>query len=186
MCGLGTVASGVLNVFARNAALIKERAGCDLRITHVGARRDNLLCDTSGITLSRDIFEVVKDPQIDVVVELIGGTDTAKELVLQALVNGKHVVTANKALIAEHGNEILSVAAENNVCICFEAAVAGGIPVIKALAEGLAANQIQSIAGIINGTGNFILTEMGEKQRAFNDALLDAQSLGYAEADPYL
>jgi homoserine dehydrogenase len=184
ICGLGTVASGVVNVMQRNADLHAARAGEALTIAKIAARRDNPHCDIHQYTISRDVFDVVRDPEIDIVVELIGGTDTAKELVLEAIQAGKHVVTANKALIAEHGNEILSAAQKNNVSVRFEAAVAGGIPVIKALSEGLAANRIESIAGIINGTGNFILTEMAEKNRNFDDALADAQALGYAEADP--
>lgn len=184
ICGLGTVGSGVVNVFTRNLELIKSRVDCNLHITHIGARRDNPLCDTSGIRVSRDIFDVVDDPNVDIIVELIGGTDIAKKLVLKALAAGKHVVTANKALIATFGNDLVLEASRNQVCLCYEAAVAGGIPVIKALREGLSANQIQSIAGIINGTGNFILTEMSEKKRDFTAALADAQKLGYAEADP--
>jgi len=184
ICGLGTVASGVVNVMQRNASLHTERAGGAINISRIGARRDNRACDTSQYTVSRDVFDVVRDPDIDIVVELIGGTDTAKELVLEAIHAGKHVVTANKALIAECGDEILAAAQRKQVTVRFEAAVAGGIPVIKALSEGLAANQIESIAGIINGTGNFILTEMAQKNRNFADALADAQALGYAEADP--
>lgn len=184
ICGLGTVASGVVNVLQRNRSLIEQRASCSIEITHVGARRDNSACDISAYKVSRDIFEVVKDPEVNLVIELIGGTTVAKDLVIQAIENGKHVVTANKALIAEHGNELLSLAAEKNVVVLFEAAVAGGIPVIKSLTQGLSGNAILSIAGIINGTGNYILTEMREKQRSFADALADAQALGYAEADP--
>lgn len=184
LCGLGTVASGVVNVLQRNGDLISERASSGLTLQHVGARRDNPNCDISGIEISRDIFAVADDENVDVVVELIGGTTTALDLVLRAIENGKHIVTANKALIATHGNRILKAAAENNVSVSFEAAVAGGIPIIKALREGLSANRIHSIAGIINGTGNFILTEMRDKSRSFADALADAQALGYAEADP--
>ncbi len=184
LCGLGTVGSGVFNVLTRNAELIAARAGCEVTVTHIGARRDNPNADTSNVKVSRDIFAVVNDDEIDVVVELIGGTTVAKDLVLQALSNGKHVVTANKALIAECGNEVFEVARNNNVTVAYEAAVAGGIPIIKALREGLAANRIEWLAGIINGTGNFILTEMGDKGRAFDDVLKEAQELGYAEADP--
>ncbi len=184
ICGLGTVASGVVNIFRRNGELLAERAGSELVLAHIGARRDNPNCDVSGIEVSRDIFAVADDDNVDVVVELIGGTTTALELVMRAIENGKHVVTANKALIATHGNRILKAADEKNVRVAFEAAVAGGIPIIKALREGLAANRIQSIAGIINGTGNFILTEMRDKGRSFDEALADAQALGYAEADP--
>jgi homoserine dehydrogenase len=130
------------------------------------------------------VFAVVNDPEVDIVLELMGGLDVAKPLVLQAIANGKHVVTANKALIAVHGNEIFAAAAEKNVMVAYEASVAGGIPIIKAIREGLAGNSIQWLVGIINGTGNFILTEMREKGRAFADVLKEAQALGYAEADP--
>lgn len=184
LCGLGTVGSGVFNVMARNAALINARAGCDVRVVHIGARRDREDCDTSGVTLSRDIFAVLEDPAVDIVVELIGGTDAARELVLKAIENGKHVVTANKALIAHHGAEIFSAAAKKQVAVAYEAAVAGGIPIIKALRDGLVANRIEWVAGIINGTTNFILTEMSQKGSAFADVLKEAQRLGYAEADP--
>ncbi len=184
LCGLGTVGGGVFNVMARNAQLINARAGCEVNIIHVGARRDRVGCDTSGATLSRDIFAVVNDPAVDIVVELIGGTDVARELVMMAINNGKHVVTANKALIAHHGAEIFAAAAEKKVAVAYEAAVAGSIPIIKALRDGLVANRIEWVAGIINGTTNFILTEMRDKGRAFADVLQEAQALGYAEADP--
>lgn len=184
LCGLGTVGSGVFNVMARNAALINARAGCEVSIAHVGARRDREGCDTSDVTLSRDIFAVLEDPAVDIVVELIGGTDAARDLVLKAIENGKHVVTANKALIAHHGAEIFAAAAKKQVAVAYEAAVAGGIPIIKALRDGLVANRIEWVAGIINGTTNFILTEMSQKGSAFADVLKEAQRLGYAEADP--
>ncbi len=184
ICGLGTVGGGTFNVLTRNLVDINSRAQCDIHIAHVGARRDNPACDTSEVQLSRDIFNVVADPEVDVVVELIGGTDVARQLVLNALDNGKHVVTANKALIAEHGSELFERAENNGVTISYEAAVAGGIPIISALREGLAANKIEWLAGIINGTTNFILTEMRDKGREFADVLAEAQALGYAEADP--
>lgn len=184
ICGLGTVGSGTFNVIARNQAEINARAGCNIEITQIGARRDNPAADTSKANVTRDIFEVVSNPEVDIVVELIGGTTVAKELVLKAIENGKHVVTANKALIAEFGNEIFEKAAEKGVAVAYEAAVAGGIPIIRALREGLAANKIEWLAGIINGTGNFILTEMRDKGRTFEDVLAEAQALGYAEADP--
>lgn len=184
ICGLGTVGGGTLNVIARNQTEINARAGCNIEITHVGARRDNPNADTSGIMLSRDIFAVVNDPDIDIVVELIGGTTVAKGLILQAIAQGKHVVTANKALIAEFGSEIFAAAKAQGVAVAYEAAVAGGIPIIRALREGLSANKIEWLAGIINGTGNFILTEMRDKGRTFEDVLAQAQALGYAEADP--
>lgn len=184
ICGLGTVGSGTFNVMNRNLDTIGARAQAAIDICHVGARRDNPACDTSGTRVSRDIFEVARDPEVDILVELIGGTDVAKDLVEEALRNGKHVVTANKALIAEFGNELFALAEANNVVIRFEAAVAGGIPIIKALREGLAGNRIEWLAGIINGTGNFILSEMRDKGRDFADVLAEAQALGYAEADP--
>ena len=184
IAGLGTVGSGTVNVLKRNAGDIARRVGRPIEITHIGARRDNPACDTQGIRLSRDIFAVATDPDIDILVELIGGIDTARELVLTAIKNGKHIVTANKALIAEHGNEIFQAAQDNGVDVAFEASVAGGIPILKSLGEGLAANHINWLAGIINGTGNFILTEMEEGGRDFNDVLAEAQQLGYAEADP--
>jgi len=184
ICGLGTVGSGTFNVLTENAALISRRAGRDIIIEQVGARRDNPAADTSNTNVTRDIFEVAQNPEVDVVVELIGGYDIAKQLVMMAIENGKHVVTANKALIAEHGSEIFAAAEAKGVSVMYEAGVAGGIPIIKALREGLAANDINWLAGIINGTGNFILTEMRDKGRDFADVLKEAQELGYAEADP--
>ena len=184
LCGLGTVGSGVFNVLQRNVAAIQSRAACEISVGIVGARRDNPACDLSHTQVERDIFAVAADPSVDIVVELIGGTTVAKDLVLSAIENGKHIVTANKALIAEFGDEIFAKAAAKNVTVAFEAAVAGGIPIIKALKEGLAANQVEWLAGIINGTGNFILTEMGDKNRDFADVLKEAQDKGYAEADP--
>jgi Homoserine dehydrogenase len=150
----------------------------------LGARRDNPACDLSAFKVSRDIFAVVDDPEVDIVIELIGGTTEAKELVIRAIKAKKHVVTANKALIAEFGTELFALAAEAGVALRYEAAVAGGIPIIKALREGLAGNDIRWLAGIINGTTNFILTEMESAQRSFADVLAQAQELGYAEADP--
>ena len=184
ICGLGTVGAGTFNVLARNAQEISARAGCDIEVTNIGQRRHNPDIDTGDVTISRDIFEVAADPEVDILVELIGGTTIAKDLVLKAIENGKHVVTANKALIAEHGNEIFAAASAKGVNVAFEAAVAGGIPIIKAIREGLSANKIEWLAGIINGTGNFILTEMRDKGRDFADVLKEAQELGYAEADP--
>jgi len=183
ICGLGTVGGGTLNVLRRNAALVAGRAGCDIRIARVASRRRREDMDLGDIPFSTDIFDVVSDPAVDIVVELIGGFEVARELVLAAINNGKHVVTANKALIAVHGNEIFEAAAKAGVVVAYEAGVAGGIPVIKAVREGLAANRIDWIAGIINGTGNYILTEM-RAGREFADVLREAQALGYAEADP--
>ncbi|REC94013.1 homoserine dehydrogenase [Kushneria indalinina] len=184
ICGLGTVGSGTFNVLVRNALDIERRAGRAIVVEQIGARRDMPQVDLTGINVTRDVFEVARNPDIDVMVELIGGYDVARELVLEAIRHGKHVVTANKALIAVHGNEIFRAAAEQGVIVAFEAAVAGGIPVIKSLREGLGANRIQWVAGIINGTGNYILTHMRDEGRAFEDVLAEAQALGYAEADP--
>ena len=184
ICGLGTVGAGVYNVLSRNSKQINSRANCDIVISQVGARRDNPNCDTAATDVSRDIFAVARNPDVDIVVELIGGTDVALELVMLALENGKHVVTANKALIAMHGMEIFAVAESRGLIVAYEAAVAGGIPIIKALREGLAANRINWLAGIINGTTNFILSEMDSKGREFADVLTEAQEKGYAEADP--
>jgi homoserine dehydrogenase len=183
ICGLGTVGAGVYNVLNRNSKQINSRANCDIVISQVGARRDNPNCDTADTDVSRDIFDVARNPDIDIVVELIGGTDVAFELVMLALENGKHVVTANKALIAMHGMEIFAAAESRGLIVAYEAAVAGGIPIIKAR-EGLAANRINWLAGIINGTTNFILSEMDSKGREFADVLTEAQEKGYAEADP--
>jgi len=184
ICGLGTVGSGTFNVLERNAAEIARRAGRGIEVAQIAARHPNPRCDTGDTPITADIFDVANNPEIDIVVELIGGYTLARELVLEAIENGKHVVTANKALIAVHGNEIFARAREKGVIVAFEASVAGGIPVIKAIREGLAGNQINWLAGIINGTGNFILTEMREKGRTFEDVLQEAQELGYAEADP--
>jgi homoserine dehydrogenase len=184
--GLGTVGGGTVNVLKRNAEEIARRAGREIVICRASARdlQRQRICDTQGIILSTDPFEIVNDPDIDVVVELMGGYDPTKQLVLTAIANGKHVVTANKALIALHGNEIFAEASKKGVMVLFEAAVAVGIPIIKAIREGLSGNQIKWLAGIINGTGNFILTEMRDKGRDFADVLAEAQALGYAEADP--
>ena len=179
ICGLGTVGGGTFNVLKRNAEEISRRAGRSIDVVQVASRAVNPLCDTSTTEMTDDAFAVVNNPEIDIVVELIGGDTLAKELVLRAIENGKHVVTANKALIAVHGNEIFQRAREKGVMVGFEAAVAGGIPVIKAIREGLAANRINWLAGIINGTGNFILSEMREKGRTFEDVLQEAQALGY-------
>ena len=186
LLGLGTVGGGTMNVLIRNAAEIARRAGREIRVTHAAAREydASAIDGLEGVSISDDGFSVVRNPEVDIIVELIGGYSPARELVLEAIANGKHVVTANKALIALHGNEIFSAAQAQGVTVAFEAAVAGGIPIVKAVREGLSANHIEWIAGIINGTGNFILTEMEEKGRAFGDVLAEAQALGYAEADP--
>ncbi|MCI0733555.1 MAG: homoserine dehydrogenase, partial [Methylococcaceae bacterium] len=184
--GLGTVGGGTVNVLRRNATEITRRAGREIHIAKASARDLNRerICATHGIQLVSDPFEIVRDPEIDIVVELIGGETVARELVIEAIKNGKHVVTANKALIALHGNEIFPMASRRGVMVAFEAAVAGGIPIIKVLREGLTGNRVEWLAGIINGTGNFILTEMRDEGRDFSDVLAEAQALGYAEADP--
>ena len=184
--GLGTVGGGTVNVLKRNAAEIARRAGREIIITRASAKDlgKERICDTQGIILSTDPMDIINDPEIEIVLELIGGAGSVKEMVLKAIDNGKHIVTANKSLIALHGNEIFAKASEKGVIVAFEAAVAGGIPIIKAIREGLSGNQIQWLAGIINGTGNFILTEMRDKGRDFHDVLAEAQALGYAEADP--
>ncbi|WP_373742053.1 homoserine dehydrogenase [Neisseria sp.] len=185
LLGLGTVGGGVANVIGSNAAEIGRRLGREVRISAVcdlDEAKAAALCPDAVFV--KDPFALAAREDVDVVVELFGGTGIAKDAVLAAIKAGKHVVTANKKLLAEYGNEVFSLAAENNVMVNFEAAVAGGIPIIKALREGLAANNIKSIAGIINGTSNFILSEMREKGSAFADVLKEAQALGYAEADP--
>lgn len=184
ICGLGTVGFGTLQLLQENGEEISRRIGRDVQVVNVATRTLDPSRLNSVASSSTDPFSVVNDPDVDVVVETMGGYEPAFAVVKKALESGKHVVTANKALIAEHGNALFATANENNVTLAFESAVAGGIPIIKALREGLAANKITSVAGIINGTGNFILTEMGAKQRQFDDVLAEAQALGYAEADP--
>jgi len=186
LLGMGTVGGGTATVLTRNADEIQARVGRAIKISHaagLGIDAQTIL-DPAQTKLTEDAFAVVNDPDVEIVVELIGGYTLAKDLVMKAIENGKHVVTANKALIATHGPEIMKAAAEQGVSVSYEAAVAGGIPIIKAMREGLAGNKIQWIAGIINGTGNFILTEMRDKGRDFADVLKEAQELGYAEADP--
>ena len=185
LLGLGTVGGGTAAVLQDNAAEISRRLGREVRISAVcdlSEEKARQTCPSAAFV--KDPFELVAREDVDVVVELFGGTSIAKDAVLKAIENGKHIVTANKKLLAEYGNEIFPLAEEKNVMVQFEAAVAGGIPIIKALREGLAANRIRSIAGIINGTSNFILSEMREKGSAFADVLKEAQALGYAEADP--
>ncbi|MGI9229734.1 MAG: homoserine dehydrogenase [Gammaproteobacteria bacterium] len=187
LLGLGTVGGGTVTVLTRNAEEIRRRAGREIIVSHAAAKDYNADA-IEGLKqidkISDDAFAVVNDPEVDIVVELIGGYEPARELVLQALANKKHLVTANKALIALHGNEIFAAAQQHGVTVAFEAAVAGGVPVIKAIREGLAANHISGVAGIINGTGNFILSEMRNEGRDFAEVLKEAQALGYAEADP--
>ncbi|REJ62622.1 MAG: homoserine dehydrogenase, partial [Proteobacteria bacterium] len=184
LCGLGTVGQGVLALLNEGADTLTARSGAQLTVTHVGTRTPKPDIDTGGAKDSRDVFDVARDPDVDVLIELIGGTTVAKDLVVEALRNNKHVVTANKALLADHGAEIFSLAEQQGVSLRFEAAVAGGIPVIETVKASLAANEVTSVAGIINGTGNFILTAMASEGRAFDDVLAEAQKLGYAEADP--
>jgi len=184
--GLGTVGGGTVHILQKNAEEITRRAGRGIVVTHACARELNKSSpySTDNITLTKQLDDVVNEPEVDIIVELLGGTTIAKEMTLQAIENGKHIVTANKALIATHGNEIFTSAQKKGVTVNFESAVGGGIPVIKAIREGLAANKIQWVAGIINGTCNFILSEMREKGSAFADVLAEAQRLGYAEANP--
>ena len=186
LLGIGTVGGGTFTVLQRNAAEISRRAGCPIHISVVADRNLELAQQVTGgaCRLTNDAFSVVTDPEVDIVIELIGGYGVAKDLVMAAIANGKHVVTANKALLAVHGNEIFAAAQAKGVIVAFEAAVAGGIPIIKAVREGLAANRIEWIAGIINGTTNFILSEMRDKGLSFETVLKEAQRLGYAEADP--
>ncbi len=186
LLGVGTVGGGTIKLLQNNSSEITRRLGRDLIITHAANRnldRARQICGNS-IKITNNVFDVVNAEDVDVVVELIGGTTIAKDAIIQAIKNGKHIVTANKKLLAEYGNEIFQLAAKHNVMVMFEAAVAGGIPIIKALREGLAANHIESIAGIINGTSNFILSEMRAKGSTFKEVLEQAQALGYAEADP--
>jgi len=186
LLGIGTVGGGTYSVLKRNAEEITRRAGRPIRISIVADKDLERIRQLTGgaCRMSDDAFAVVSDPEVDIVVELIGGYGVARDLVLQAIDNGKHVVTANKALLAKHGNEIFAAAQKKGVMVAFEAAVAGGIPIIKALREGLTANRIEWIAGIINGTTNFILSEMRDQGLPFDSVLKEAQRLGYAEADP--
>ncbi len=186
LLGIGTVGGGTWTVLTRNQEEITRRAGRPIQITAVADRDTARAPQRTGgaARITGDAFDVVRDPDIDIVIVLIGGYTVARELVMEAIANGKHVVTANKALLAVHGQEIFAAAQAKGVMVAFEAAVAGGIPIIKAVREGLTANRIDWIAGIINGTTNYILSEMRDKGLTFADALADAQRLGYAEADP--
>lgn len=186
LLGFGTVGSSVWSILQRNQNIVASRAGMPIEWVKVADKYPDLM-RANGVpedVIATDAFEVVDNPDINCIIELIGGIEPARELILRALRSGKHVVTANKALLANHGNELFKVADENSVSILFEASVGGGIPIVKALREGLAANQIEFIAGIVNGTGNFILTEMTSNERDFGEVLRQAQTLGYAEADP--
>lgn len=184
ICGLGTVGGGTLNLLRENADEIGMRLGRKITVSHVATRTPKPELTVGVGKTGNDPFAVAADPEVQLVVETMGGYEPAFDVIRQSLANGKHVVTANKALIAERGNELFEVAQANNVCLAYESSVAGGIPIIKALREGLAANKINWLAGIINGTGNFILTEMTQKARQFDEVLKQAQELGYAEADP--
>ena len=186
LLGIGTVGGGAFTVLKRNQEEIGRRAGCAITMKVVADKDLDKVRSLVGerAIITGDAFEVVQNADIDIVVELIGGTGVARELILKAISHGKHVVTANKALLAQHGNEIFAAARKHNVMVAFEGAVGGGIPIIKSLREGLTANRIEWIAGIINGTSNFILSEMREKGASFSDVLKEAQRLGYAESDP--
>ena len=184
ICGVGNVGGAVLDTLEKNPEIIQNQGGVKLEVILVGARKGKSAVTNKDLNVVTDLKEVAASEEIDVFVELIGGTDLAKELVETAISNGKHVVTANKALIASHGDELFKLAKEKGAQIGFEASVAGGTPVIKALREGLVANKVQWFAGILNGTTNFILSEMSEKNTNFDDALKQAQDLGLAEADP--
>jgi homoserine dehydrogenase len=188
LLGIGTVGAGTWTVLRRNAEEIARRAGRPIRITHIAerdlARARKITDGADGVTLTADASQVLGHRDIDIVIELIGGIEPARTFILQALANGKHVVTANKALLARHGNEIFAAAHAKGVMVAFEGAVAGGIPIIKALREGLTANRLEWIAGIINGTSNFILSEMRARGASFETVLKEAQAHGYAEADP--
>ena len=184
VCGVGTVGLAAIRILQDQQATLLARSGQAMVVSHVGARREHPHHNYGEARVSRDVLDVARDPDVDVLVELIGGTTVAHDLIKLAIQQGKHIVTANKALIAEHGNELIALAEAAGVQIRYEAAVAGGIPVIKVLRESLAVNAVTEVAGIINGTGNFILTEMSSKGRAFYDVLSEAQALGYAEADP--
>jgi homoserine dehydrogenase len=184
LCGVGTVGGGTMHLLNSKKSEITRRVGMTLEIVHVATRRPDPAWQDQGIRVSQDVFDVARNPEVDILVELIGGYEPAFELVMLAIQNGKHVVTANKALIAVHGNVIFEAARQKGVVVAYESAVAGGIPIIKALREGLSANSIHWLAGIINGTSNYILTEMAERKRNFPEVLKEAQALGYAEADP--
>ncbi|MBO1926606.1 homoserine dehydrogenase [Thiomicrorhabdus sp. 6S2-11] len=186
LLGLGTVGGGTVNILQTTLDEIQRRIGHNIEVSIIAVRDLNRPrpVDTTGITMTDNPENVINHPEVDIVVELMGGTALAKDLLTQAIKNGKHIVTANKALIAEFGNELFALANQNNVIVNYEAAVAGGIPIIKAIREGLAANKIEWLAGIINGTGNYILTEMAQPGADFEKVLKTAQELGYAEADP--
>lgn len=186
LCGIGTVGSGTYNVLSRNAECISRRAGAQIKVARVVCRNLDRARSLVGkdVAVSGDWHSITDDPEIEIAVELMGGIEPAKSFILAAIAAGKHVVTANKALLAKHGNKIFEAARSKGVIVAFEAAVAGGIPIIKALREGLVANRVSWLAGIINGTSNFILSTMRSEKRSFAEVLAQAQKLGYAEADP--
>ena len=186
LIGIGTVGGGTYQVLKENAEEISNKSGIEIKITHVADKNLKLAKETvdNETIIEEDAFSLIENSRIDTIIELIGGTGIALDIVRKALENGKHVVTANKALIAMHGEELFKIANKKNVLLAYEAAVAGGIPIIKALREGLAANKINWVAGILNGTTNYILTEMKENNLTFDTALKQAQDLGFAEADP--
>ncbi len=186
LIGVGTVGRGVVNVLERNKNEISRRTGCNINLVSASARDVNKAQAFLGenVKVYSNPLDVVKDPKVEIVIELIGGTTDAKSILVESMRVGKPVITANKALLAEHGNELIELASQHNGILGYEAAVAGGIPIVKALREGLTANSIQWVAGIVNGTTNFILTEMRDRQAGFAEALEEAQRLGFAEADP--
>ena len=186
LIGVGTVGRGVVNVLERNKNEISRRTGCNINLVSASARDINKAQAFLGesVKVYSNPLDVVKDPKVEIVIELIGGTTDAKSILVESMRAGKPVITANKALLAEHGNELIELASQHNGILGYEAAVAGGIPIVKALREGLTANSIQWVAGIVNGTTNFILTQMRDRQAGFAEALEEAQRLGFAEADP--
>jgi len=186
LIGVGTVGRGVVNVLERNKNEISRRTGCNINLVSASARDVNKAQAFLGesVKVYSNPLDVVKDPKVEIVIELIGGTTDAKSILVESMRVGKPVITANKALLAEHGNELIELASQHNGILGYEAAVAGGIPIVKALREGLTANSIQWVAGIVNGTTNFILTQMRDRQAGFAEALEEAQKLGFAEADP--
>lgn len=183
LCGVGTVGRGVWNLLQNNKGRILRRTGADIRITHLGIRSPKPDLDTSRVNVCQNSLNVAKDPQVDILIETIGGEQDAKTLVLEAIAHGKHVVTANKALLALHGQEILQAAREQNVLVCFEAAVAGGVPIIKIIREALLADRIHAVRGIVNGTSNYVLSAMTQKGKTMETALEEAKAAGFAEED---
>ena len=184
ICGLGTVGGGVLDLIKSNADRLYDQVGAPIKVVKIGSRSKKPLFNDEEISFYQDVLLLADDPDIDIVLELIGGVDIAQQLVRKAIINGKHVITANKALIASHGAELFTLAQKHSVSLRFEAAVAGSIPIVKVLRESLSSNKISCVAGIINGTTNYILSEMAVSDRSFSNILSEAQELGFAEADP--